>query len=55
MGVRKNGIAWPMALNSGVACVSCHTGLPYLVARPALRQALREKYRPHAVREPAGG
>jgi squalene-hopene/tetraprenyl-beta-curcumene cyclase len=38
--------AWPMALHSGVACVSCHTGLPYLVARPALRQVLGEKTGP---------
>jgi squalene-hopene/tetraprenyl-beta-curcumene cyclase len=36
-------VSWPMALHSGVACVSCHTGLPYLLARPALRQALDEK------------
>jgi squalene-hopene/tetraprenyl-beta-curcumene cyclase len=38
--------AWPVALHSGVACVSCHTGLPYLVARPALRRALGEKNGP---------
>jgi hypothetical protein len=31
---------WPMAMNSGVACISCHTGMPYLIARPALRKAL---------------
>jgi squalene-hopene/tetraprenyl-beta-curcumene cyclase len=36
----KEWIAWPMAMHSGVACVSCHTGLPYLLTRPALRQAL---------------
>jgi len=41
-GRQKEWIAWPMALHSGVACVSCHTGLPYLVARPALRQTLGE-------------
>jgi squalene-hopene/tetraprenyl-beta-curcumene cyclase len=34
--------AWPHALESGVACVSCHTGLPYLLARPALRRTLGE-------------
>lgn len=34
--------AWPMALHSGVACVSCHTGLTYLISRPALRQSLGE-------------
>ena len=33
---QKEWVAWPHALESGVACVSCHTGLPYLVARPAL-------------------
>ena len=38
--------AWPTALHSGVACVSCHTGLPYLLARPALRQALNERTGP---------
>src|SRR5271156_4191565 len=38
--------AWPVALHSGVACVSCHTGLPYLLARPALRQSLNEKNGP---------
>jgi squalene-hopene/tetraprenyl-beta-curcumene cyclase len=38
--------AWPMALHSGVACVSCHTGLTYLISRPALRQALGEKSGP---------
>ena len=42
----KEWIVWPVALHSGVACVSCHTGLPYLVARPALRQALNEKSGP---------
>src|SRR6516162_5426864 len=37
---------WPIAIHSGVACVSCHTGLPYLVARPALRSQLGEKSGP---------
>ena len=37
---------WPIAIHSGVACVSCHTGLPYLVARPALRLQLGEKSGP---------
>jgi len=35
-------VAWPTAMASGVACVSCHTGLPYLLARPALRHTLGE-------------
>ncbi|HLK19732.1 MAG TPA: hypothetical protein VKT81_12290 [Bryobacteraceae bacterium] len=39
---QKAWVAWPTAMASGVACVSCHTGLPYLVARPALRHALNE-------------
>ena len=34
--------AWPAANASGVTCVSCHTGVPYLLARPALRRALGE-------------
>lgn len=40
---QQEWVSWPVALHSGVACVSCHTGLPYLLARPALRQALGEK------------
>jgi len=43
---QKEWVNWPGAVRSGVACVSCHTGLPYLVARPALRQALNEKTGP---------
>jgi squalene-hopene/tetraprenyl-beta-curcumene cyclase len=43
---QKEWVAWPMAMHSGVACVSCHTGLTYLLARPALRQALGEKTGP---------
>ena len=39
---QKEWIAWPPAVASGVACVSCHTGLPYLLARPVLRKALGE-------------
>jgi squalene-hopene/tetraprenyl-beta-curcumene cyclase len=39
---QKAWVAWPTAMASGVACVSCHTGLPYLLARPALRHALGE-------------
>src|ERR1700756_5778590 len=39
---QKQWFAWPPATASGVPCVSCHTGLPYLLARPALRQALGE-------------
>jgi len=38
---QKEWFAWPRANPDGV-CVSCHTGLPYVLARPALRTALRE-------------
>ena len=43
---QKEWVAWPIAQVSGVACVSCHSGLPYLVSRPALRQSLGEKSGP---------
>jgi hypothetical protein len=43
---QKEWDVWPMALHSGVACVSCHTGLTYLLTRPALRHALGEKTGP---------
>jgi squalene-hopene/tetraprenyl-beta-curcumene cyclase len=39
---QKAWFAWPPATSQGVACISCHTGVPYLLARPALRQALGE-------------
>ncbi|HUA17690.1 MAG TPA: hypothetical protein VMB25_03030 [Bryobacteraceae bacterium] len=45
-GRQKEWAAWPNAQVSGVVCVSCHTGLPYLVARPALRRSLGEKSGP---------
>ena len=45
-GRLKEWAAWPNAVVSGVVCVSCHSGLPYLVARPAFRQALGEKTGP---------
>lgn len=34
--------AWPRAAKEGGPCVSCHTTLGYLMARPALRRALGE-------------
>src|SRR5258707_13647194 len=37
---QKEWFAWPAAKTSGATCVSCHTGLPYLLARPALCQKL---------------
>lgn len=33
---------WPRAQSANGACVSCHTGMTYLVARPALRRLLGE-------------
>jgi squalene-hopene/tetraprenyl-beta-curcumene cyclase len=36
-------LKWPTASRDhGTACVSCHTALPYALARPALRTALAE-------------
>ena len=40
---QKEWFAWPQANVEGGVCVSCHTGVTYLLARPALRQALGEK------------
>ena len=40
-GRQKEWFAWPRATAKGV-CVSCHTGLPYMLARPALRTVLKE-------------
>jgi len=39
---QKEWFAWPVANKQGTPCLSCHTGLPYLLARPALRHALSE-------------
>lgn len=40
---QKAWFAWPPAYEDpGGPCLSCHTGLTYLLARPALRQALGE-------------
>jgi len=38
--------AWPRAQKPNGPCLSCHTGLFYLVARPALRGALHETTAP---------
>jgi len=40
---QQEWFAWPAANNGAKPCISCHTGLPYLMARPALRKALGEK------------
>src|SRR6187549_461779 len=36
---------WKPAQSSDGPCVSCHTGMTYLLARPALRRALHESGR----------
>jgi squalene-hopene/tetraprenyl-beta-curcumene cyclase len=41
-GRQKEWFAWPRAKAEGGPCVSCHTGMTYLLDRPALRRALRE-------------
>jgi len=38
----KDWFAWPAARSAGGTCVSCHTGMTYLLARPALRKLLGE-------------
>jgi hypothetical protein len=40
---QKEWFAWAPAQASGGPCVSCHTGVTYLLARPALRRALGER------------
>jgi squalene-hopene/tetraprenyl-beta-curcumene cyclase len=40
---QKAWFAWPPAMSPDGPCVSCHTGMPYLLARPALRRLLNEK------------
>jgi squalene-hopene/tetraprenyl-beta-curcumene cyclase len=44
-GRQKQWFAWKPASATGGPCVSCHTGVTYLFARPALRAALGEKER----------
>src|SRR5579863_7481212 len=39
---QKAWIAWPTAIHDGAPCISCHTSLTYLLARPALSGALHE-------------
>ena len=39
---QKEWFAWPQAAAPGGPCVSCHTGVTYLLARPSLRRALGE-------------
>ena len=42
---QKEWFEWRSAKAPGGPCVSCHTGLTYLLARPALRRALNESGR----------
>jgi squalene-hopene/tetraprenyl-beta-curcumene cyclase len=39
---QKDWFVWPRANAGAKPCVSCHTGVTYLLARPALRKALGE-------------
>lgn len=39
---QKQWFVWKQAASADGPCVSCHTGLPYLLARPALRHRLGE-------------
>jgi len=39
---QKEWFAWAPAKAPGGPCISCHTGVTYLLARPALRRALGE-------------
>jgi len=39
---QRDWFAWPQAQSSNGPCVSCHTGMPYLIARPALRRLLKQ-------------
>ena len=40
---QKEWFVWPRANGDAKPCVSCHTGVTYLLARPALREALGEE------------
>src|SRR6266404_8537501 len=39
---QKEWFAWKPAAGVGGPCLSCHTGMTYLLVRPALRRALGE-------------
>lgn len=39
---QKDWFEWKPAQSANGPCVSCHTGMTYLLARPALRRALKE-------------
>lgn len=40
---QKEWFEWPTANANAKPCISCHTGMTYLLARPALRRALGEE------------
>lgn len=42
-GRQKLWVEWPRAKRLGGSCLSCHTGVPYLLVRPALRRAQGEE------------
>jgi squalene-hopene/tetraprenyl-beta-curcumene cyclase len=49
-------LQWPTAARDhGTSCVSCHTALPYALARPALRRDLGEEARSAAERQMLDG
>ena len=39
---QKEWFAWPRANTSGAPCMSCHTGMTYMLVRPELRRVLGE-------------
>jgi len=41
-GRQQEWFVWKTAQSADGPCVSCHTGMTYLIARPALRKALKE-------------
>ena len=41
-GRQKEWFSWKPAMSADGPCVSCHTGMTYLLARPALRRRLKE-------------
>jgi squalene-hopene/tetraprenyl-beta-curcumene cyclase len=41
-GRQKEWFSWKPAMQADGPCVSCHTGMTYLLARPALRKRLKE-------------
>ena len=41
-GRQQEWFAWKPAMSADGPCVSCHTGMTYLLARPALRRVLKE-------------